>query len=95
MIRNSNLKQNLSSRAAVVSDKEIAAEAVDAIQWLTTISPETISITVQDGWISLEGTVDWWHQRDTLSELLLKLPGVKGLHNLLTLKVECAAEHAA
>ena len=95
MINNTNLKQNLPSRAVAVSDKEIAVEAADAIQWLTTISPETIRINVQDGWISLEGTVDSWHQRDTLSEVLLKLPGVKGMHNLLTLKSGYPAAHAA
>ena len=95
MLRNTNLKQNLPGQTAVATDKEIAAEAADAVQWLTTISPDTISITVQDGWITLEGTVDWWHQRDTLSELLLKLSGVKGLHNLLTLKSEYPAAHAA
>jgi osmotically-inducible protein OsmY len=77
------------------SDSEIAAAAVDAIQWLTTIPPETVKLTVQNGWVTLEGAVDWWHQRDTLGDIVRHVPGVKGLSNFITLKSEFAQETAA
>ena len=71
-------------------DAELAGTVAEAIQWLTTISLETIQISVRGGWVTLEGTVDWRHQRDTLGEVIGHLAGVKGVSNLLMIKSDLA-----
>lgn len=77
------------------TDAEIAATAIETIQWLTTISSETLNIEVQNGWIHLGGTVQWSHQRDTLVDLLRRVPGVKGIRNQLVVKPDAVAQTAA
>jgi osmotically-inducible protein OsmY len=70
------------------SDEEIAATANNVIQWLTTVPPESVRVSVHDGWLLLEGELDWWHQKSTLEEVLQRLPGLKGINNLITLRVK-------
>ena len=43
-------------------------------------------IIVTDGWITLEGEVDYWYQKAADDDLVRFLPGVKGLTNRMTLK---------
>ena len=90
---NTNSRPEDGSRAVSrnFTDAELQAAGFEAIQWLTTVPPETVRINVQDGWINLEGTVESWHQRDTLGDILRHVPGVKGLSNYLTLKPEAMA----
>ena len=76
-------------------DAEIAAAILESIQWLTTISPDTIQIGVEQGWVNLEGILDWGHQRDTLAEIIRRVPGVKGIKNLIRLKSDLAEQQAA
>lgn len=76
------------------SDAEISAAALNAIEWLTTIPPEAICLSVHNGWVNLEGTLEWSHQRDTLGEVIRHVPGVKGLTNSIRLRSECAVEAA-
>ena len=68
------------------SDEQLAGTVKDVIKWLTTIPPETITVTVKNGWINLGGEVDWFEQRNTLEEIMRRLPGVKGVTNAITLK---------
>jgi osmotically-inducible protein OsmY len=70
------------------TDEEIAASANNVIQWLTTVPPEDVRVSVHNGWLRLEGELDWWHQKSTLEEVLERLPGLKGINNLITLKTK-------
>jgi osmotically-inducible protein OsmY len=72
-----------SSRRA---DSDIAAAAVDAIRWITTLPEDTVRITVRDGWLSLEGAVGGWHQKNAAEEAVRNLAGVKGVTNLIVIK---------
>ena len=68
------------------SDVQIASTTKDVIKWLTTIPPETITVTVKNGWLNLGGEVDWFEQRNILEGIVRRLPGVKGVTNSITLK---------
>jgi osmotically-inducible protein OsmY len=68
------------------SDAEIATAVADAIQWLTTVPPETIQVAVQDGWVTLKGRVDSHHQRETVENVVRHLPQTKGVKNLLRIE---------
>jgi len=70
-------------------DTKLAAAAVDAIEWLTTVRQETIKVTARNGWLYLEGTVNCQSQRTTLEDITRHLPGVQGVID--TIKIDDAA----
>ena len=68
------------------TDGEIAAAAVDQINWNTAIPKGIAEVTVRDGWITLQGEFEWWHEKDAAETAVQHLAGVKGVTNLITLK---------
>jgi osmotically-inducible protein OsmY len=73
------------------TDSDIAAAAVNAIKAITTVPQDTVKITVHDGWLTLEGTVDGWHQKSAAEEAMRNLAGVKDVTNLIAIKPKVAA----
>jgi osmotically-inducible protein OsmY len=67
-------------------DPEIAREAVSAIKTQLPYSGDSIKVVVNDGWITLEGDVEWKYQKDRAEEVVRHVKGVKGVMNLITLK---------
>jgi osmotically-inducible protein OsmY len=65
-------------------DRELqhAADAVKAEAGL----PDSITIRVKDGRITLEGQVDGYTQRQNAEQVMSKLPGVKGVTNRIRLR---------
>jgi osmotically-inducible protein OsmY len=68
------------------SDADIARAALDALTWDSMVPDDRIRVTVDKGWVSLEGSVEWNYQRDAAARALRNLRGVRGLSNLLTVK---------
>jgi len=68
------------------NDTEIAKAAVDAQAWDVEVPHERIQLKVEDGWITLEGSVDWEFQRSAAARAVSNLLGVRGVTNLITLK---------
>lgn len=66
------------------SDDEIAKRAVNIIAWDTTVPDDRIRISVQRGWITLSGDVEWHYQRAGAESAVRKLSGVIGVTNLIT-----------
>ena len=67
-------------------DPEIARDAVAAIKSQLPISSEKIKIVVKNGWITLEGEVEWQHERSTAEHAVRRIKGVKGVSNQIKLK---------
>ena len=74
--RKSWVKQLDSNRSP---DTDLAAAATNAIAWLTTVPQETIAVTARNGWLHLEGTVNYRHQRTIVEDVTRHLPGVRGV----------------
>jgi osmotically-inducible protein OsmY len=68
------------------SDVEIAHAALNALRWDVQVPDHQITLKVADGWIMLEGEVEWNYQRDAASRAIRYLMGVKGVSNMLTLR---------
>lgn len=66
-------------------DPEIARDAVAAIQHNLPYSGDHIRVVVRDGWITLEGTVEWNYQRERAEESVRHVRGLKGVTNLIQL----------
>jgi len=67
-------------------DPEIAREAVAAIKSRLPTSWEHIKVVVEDGWVELEGEVQWQYQRRAAEHAVRGLPGVKGITNTIRIK---------
>ena len=74
------------------TDTELAHAAVNALQWDTEVPDDRITVRVEDGWIALEGTVEWQYQRAAAERAVRYLTGVKGLANLITVKPRASVQ---
>jgi osmotically-inducible protein OsmY len=69
------------------TDPEIAREAVANLKiWLPN-SWENIKAIVKNGWVTLEGEVEWNYQREYAERAVRWIRGVKGVSNLVRLKL--------
>jgi osmotically-inducible protein OsmY len=66
-------------------DPDIARDAVAAIKSQLPISSEHIKVVIKNGWVSLEGQVEWQYQRQTAEKAVRRIKGVKGVSNLIQL----------
>ena len=64
------------------SDPEIARDALQALRSHTSV-PRAITVTVRDGLVTLEGTVEWMYQRLAAESAVRHLKGVKGVSNAI------------
>lgn len=71
-------------------DPDIARDAVTAIKARLPFSAEHIRTVVKNGWVTIEGTVEWNYQRETAEDAVRRLRGVKGVTNLIQLKPQVA-----
>jgi osmotically-inducible protein OsmY len=76
-------------------DTDIAAAAMTALEWHTELPPDAISVTVEKGWITLQGEVDWDYQRRSAERIVRGLQGVVGLCNDITLRKKVVAADIA
>lgn len=67
-------------------DPEIARDAVAALQRELPYSSEHIKVTVEEGWITLEGDLEWNYQRDRAKRAVERVRGTKGVIDLIRLK---------
>lgn len=63
------------------TDLDIAEAAVSALKWNADVSDKKIKATVEDGWVTLEGEVEWEYQRNAAKNAVNILSSVKGVTN--------------
>jgi osmotically-inducible protein OsmY len=67
-------------------DPEIAREAVAAIKQRLPLVAEQIKVLVRNGWITLEGDVEWDYQRSAAESAVRRVKGLKGVTNTIQVK---------
>jgi osmotically-inducible protein OsmY len=72
-------------------DPEIARDAVAAIRNELPYSWEQIKVVVKNGWVTLEGDVEWNYQRERAETAVRRVKGVKGISNLIKLRPKVEA----
>lgn len=65
------------------NDTEIAEAVVNALKWDTSLDENRFRIKVKDGWVTLEGEVEWEFQKNKVKNLVKDLTGVIGVTNLI------------
>jgi osmotically-inducible protein OsmY len=71
-------------------DLEIARDAIEAIKRELPYSWQNIKIVVEDGWITLEGEVEWQYQRRRAEEAVEEVRGVTGVVNKIAVRPRIA-----
>ena len=68
------------------TDTDIAHAVADALAWDIEVPDDRIKARVDDGWLWLEGNVDWQYQRTAAERVVARLTGVKGVTNLIDIR---------
>jgi len=73
------------------SDTDIAKAVELVLKWNTSIPPESVRVTVDHGWVTLQGQVEWDFQRSHAEKMIRPLMGVVGISNELKLTAKATA----
>jgi osmotically-inducible protein OsmY len=63
------------------ADHEIAKRIVDVFSWNERIPNERMAVTVESGWVTLSGEVDWTYQNEEANNAVGRIEGVVGITN--------------
>ena len=88
------------------TDADIAQAAVNVLNWNTSVPSNRVKVLVENGWITLQGSVEYHFQKMAAEHVVRNLKGVKGVSNLIAVnprvsagdvktKIEKALERAA
>jgi len=64
-------------------DPDIARDVIAQMKWELPFSYEKIKTVVKNGWVTLEGDVEWNYQRTRAESAALRVKGVLGVSNFI------------
>lgn len=68
------------------SDTQLAHQVVNALRWDVLVPDDRIKARVEQGWVTLEGEVDWEFERRAARRAVQNLTGLRGVTNLVILR---------
>jgi len=68
------------------TDSELAAFITNILKWHVAVDDTKIKVYVENGVVTLEGTVNWDFQRQDVETMVRCLPDVRRLDNLLAVR---------
>ena len=71
-------------------DADIVREAISALKTELPYSSENIKVIARDGWLTLEGAVEWNYARERAESAVKRVRGAKGVTNSIALKPKAA-----
>jgi osmotically-inducible protein OsmY len=71
------------------TDTEIAHAVANVMKWDTEV-PDNVKARVDNGWIWLEGDVDWQFQKEGAERAIRYLTGVRGVTNMIRITPKLA-----
>ncbi len=75
------------------TDTDLAERAKNVLLWDGQVPANNVKVTVSDGWVTLEGEVEYEYQKEAAERAVSRLAGVKGVSNLIIIKPQGAPEH--
>lgn len=81
-----DINVNSAGAADSFTDSAIAYVVRQALRWHSSVNDDEINIKVEDGWVYLEGEVDWAFERNAAQQVVEHLRGVKGVFNSVTIR---------
>jgi osmotically-inducible protein OsmY len=68
------------------TDTEVAQAVRRALEWDALVPHDRVQSTVSDGWVTLEGNVDTWVEREDTQRAVQNLLGVRGVTDKLVVR---------
>ena len=68
------------------ADEDIARAASHILEWNLWVPHDRIKVMVQDGFVTLSGDVDWYHEKQRAEDAVRHLVGVWSVTNAITIK---------
>jgi osmotically-inducible protein OsmY len=76
----------------VRTDEDIARDAVTALQANTWVPADRIKVTVSQGWVTLDGEVEWQYEKEAAENAVGSIAGVKGVTDRIKVKPKVSPE---
>ena len=73
------------------SDGEIAAEVLEALKWSWEVPKDKVQVKVENGWVTLNGELNWNFQKEAVKKAATNLIDVKWVTNNITIKSDRVA----
>jgi osmotically-inducible protein OsmY len=70
----------------VRTDTDIAQAALEALKWNAVVPRERVTVAVSNGWVTLNGTLDWQYQKDAAERTVRNLTGVRRVTDDIVVK---------
>ena len=67
-------------------DNDIAKEVLNALKWKWDVPNDKVKVEVENGWVTLEGELEWNYQREAAKTSIHNLEGVVGISNNIKIK---------
>lgn len=74
------------------ADEAIALAARSALQWYVHVPTEDLQLEVEDGCVTLRGSVQWGFQRRTAESCVSHIRGVRGVRNEIVVRPKLVPE---
>ena len=68
------------------NDADLAEASVHALRWNTIVPDDKIKVSVDHGWVTLSGDLEWQYQKQAAYKAVENLTGVLGVINKLSVK---------
>jgi osmotically-inducible protein OsmY len=68
------------------ADDELAQRALNMLSWNASVPANAVQVSVQNGWITLRGEVQWQYQRLAAEDAVRGLTDIVGVINNITIK---------
>jgi osmotically-inducible protein OsmY len=72
-------------------DPEIARDAVAAIAAQLPVASSSVRVVVKNGFVTLEGEVEWQYQRNLAETAVHRIKGIRGVSNMIHVKPKAVA----
>jgi osmotically-inducible protein OsmY len=72
--------------SAKSTDTELVEKVIAALRLSTVVPSERIEVIIRDGWVTLEGKVRWYYQKQSAEDIVRQVPGIHGIANNITIE---------
>ena len=81
-----NIEVVISNVYSNINDNEITMASLNAFKWNCKLPNNKIKVTVENGWITLEGELEWNYQKEAAESAIHDFVGLTGLSNNIKIK---------
>lgn len=74
-----------------LSDTQLAQDAIQALERDVMVPHDRVTVRVSEGWLTLEGELEWEYQRNAAERAVHNLRGLRGCINDIALKPKVTA----